>query len=313
MSRVRRLRLTSGDARCSLMQVETRSEAQLRSPVAWHVLGGLLVAAWLAVLGVMFIETTGAGVVLDLSSADFSGSLADEDLWLGAYSQGRKLGYVHSRIRGSGDAFTIAQDTLLKMRLGGTKEEINSRFRAELSNDYRLKEFKFRFRSSMLSAQADGRMEGNRLVVNAQIGSKMQKVALPLEAPPLFDLTVLKLLAARELKAGERYRVRVFDPQTLSNRPMEIEVVGLEVVKVRGEMEPAVHLRRTLANQPVDTWIDARGAVLQEKTAFGLTLRWEEPEAARTLPEDDDLASELDAAELLRLLAPPFHGAKEEK
>jgi len=271
------------------------------------------VAAWLAVLGAMFIETTGAEEVLDLSSADFSGSLADEDLWLGAYSEGRKLGYVHSQIRGSEDAYTIEQNTRLKMRLGGIKEEIDSRFRAELDSDFRLKEFDFQFHSGILSARADGRMEGNRLLVKARIGSEMQELALPLESPPLFDLTVMKLLATRELRAGERYRVRVFDPQTLSNRPVEIEVVGLEVVKVRGDMEPAVHLRRTLAGQPVDTWIDARGAVLQEKTALGLTLRWEEPEAARTLPEDEDLAPEVDAAELLRLLAPASYGAKEDK
>jgi hypothetical protein len=296
-----------------MMQVGTHSKAPVKSPLGWHVLGGFLVAAWLAVLGVMFVETAGTGEAQELSAADFTGRLADEELWLGAYSQGRKLGYVRSRIRATQDAYTIEQDTFLKMRLGGIKEEITSRFSADLGKDFQLKEFGFQFRSGLLSAKADGRMEGKRLVIKAQIGSETSRMALPLDAPPLFDLTVLKLLAARELKAGERYRVMVFDPQALSNRPVEIEVVGLEVVKVRGDMEPAIHLRRTLANQPVDTWIDAGGAVLQEKTAFGLTLRREDPKTAREFPPDDKLAGEIDATELLRLLAPASPGDEEEK
>jgi hypothetical protein len=295
-----------------MMHVGTHIDAPVKSPAGWHLLGGFLVAAWIAVLGVMFVESAVTGGALELSAADFTGGLQDEDLWLGAYSQGRKLGYVHSQIRATEGAYRIEQDTILKMRLGGINEQITSRFSANLGGDFQLQEFKFQFRSGLLSARADGRMRGKRLEVNAQIGSETSLLVLPMDAPPLFDLTVMKLLAARELKAGERYRVQVFDPQSLSNRPMVIEVVGLEVVKVRGEMEPAVHLRRTLAGQPVDTWIDARGAVLQEKTAFGLTLRREDPEAAQVLPPDDQ-AGEIDTTELLRLLAPASPGAKEEK
>lgn len=295
-----------------MMQAGTQTDAPVKSPASWHVLGGLLVAAWLAVLGVMFVETAGSGTALELSAGDFSGRLEDEETWLGAYSQGGKLGYVHSQIRAKEDGFAVQQDTFLKMRLGGIKQEITSRFTADLGRDFMLEKFRFRFRSGVLSARADGRMEQKRLVVDAQIGSETSRLVLPLDAPPLFDLTVLKLLAARELKAGERYRVRVFDPRALSNRPMEIEVVGVEVVKVRGEMEPSIHLRRSLAGQPVDTWIDSRGAVLKEKTAFGLTLRREDPEAGRILPPDDE-AQEVDAAELLRLLAPTSPGAQEGK
>lgn len=286
-------------------------DAPVKSPAGWHVLGGLLVATWLAVLGVMFFETAGSGAALQLSARDFTGRLDNEQTWLGAYSQGGKLGYVHSLIRVKEETYRIEQHTFLKMRLAGIKQEITSRFTADLDRDFMLEKFKFQFRSGVLSARADGRMEQKRLVVDAQIGSETSRLVLPLDAPPLFDLTVLKLLAARELKAGERYRVRVFDPQALSNRPVEIEVVGVEVVKVRGEMEPSIHLRRTLAGQPVDTWIDSRGAVLQEKTALGLTLRREDPETARVLPPDDE-AQDVDATELLRLLAPTSRGPRKE-
>jgi len=293
-----------------MMRVSTLTEAPVKSPVGWHVLGGFLVAAWVAVMGGMFIESADGGDARKLSAADFTGRLPDEESWLGAYSQGQKLGYVHSRIRGVEDGFAVEQETLLRMRLAGGSQELNSRFSAELGGDFRLKQFGFQFRSGVLSARADGRMEGRRLVIQAQIGSETSRLVLPLDEPPLFDLTALKLLASRELKAKERYRVQVFDPQALSNRPVDIEVVGLEVVKVRGEMEPAVHLRRTLAGQPVDTWIDARGAILQEKTAFGLTLRREDPQTARKLPPVDE-AGKIDATELLRLLAPDPPGAEE--
>jgi len=294
------------------MRASIQTDAPVRSPAGWHILGIFLVAAWAGVMGAMFIGSAGTGEALELSAADFTGRLPDEESWLGAYSQGRKLGYVHSRIRAAEDSYEIEQETFLKMRLAGSSQEITSRFSADLGGDFMLKEFNFQFRSAVLSARAEGRMEGKRLVIEARIGPEKSRLVLPLDSPPLFDLTVLKLLAARELKAKERYRFLVFDPQALSNRPVEIEVVGLEVVKVRKKMEPAVHLRRTLAGQPVDTWIDARGTVLQEKTAFGLTLRREDPQTAQKLPPDGE-AGEIDATELLRMLAPAAPEEKEGK
>jgi len=283
-----------------------------RAHPGWHVLGGLFVVGWLVVLWLMLAGTGGSPGVIKLKSSGLAGLLTDQEEWLGAYSQGRKLGYVRSKISGSGDKIAIEQDTVLKIRIGGTKQEIVSRFSAELDVDFALKEFKFQFHSGFLSVQADGRMQKNNLVVSAQLGSETIRRVLPLREAPLLDLTVLKLLASRELRAGDRYQVTVFDPQTLSNRPVEIEVVGLEIVKGQKEMEPAIHLRRTLAGQPVDTWIDARGVVLKEKTAFGLMLRREDRETATAEPADSGSAPEVDVTELLRLFAPEPLGTEEE-
>ena len=296
----------------ALTKIDHQLPRSTRAHPGWHVLGGLLVVGWVVVLWLMLAGKGGSPGVIKLTSGDLAGLLADEEEWLGAYSQGRKLGYVHSRISRSGDKIALEQDTVLKIRMGGAKQEIVSRFSAELGVDFALKEFKFQFRSGFLSVQADGRMQKNHLVVRAQLGSETIRRVLPLREAPLVDLTVLKLLASRELKAGDRYQVTVFDPQTLSNRPVEIEVVGLEIVKVQKEMEPAIHLRRALAGQPVDTWIDARGVVLKEKTTFGLMLRREDRETATAEIEDSGPAPEVDATELLRLFAPEPRGTKEE-
>lgn len=296
----------------ALTSIDRQLSLSTRAHPGWHVLGGLLVAGWVVVMWLMLAGTGGSPGVIKLSSGDLAGLLVDEEEWLGAYSQGRKLGYVRSRISRSGDKIALEQDTVLKMRLGGAQQEIVSRFSAELGVDFALKEFKFQFRSGFLSARADGRMQKNQLVVRAQLGSETIRRVLPFDEAPLFDLTVMKLLASRELKAGDRYQVTVFDPQILSNRPVEIEVVGLEIVKVQKEMEPAIHLRRTLAGQPVDTWIDARGVVLKEQTAFGLMLRREDRETATAEPEDGGSAPEVDVTGLLRLFAPEPLGTKEE-
>ncbi len=288
----------------ALTQSHRQTPPPNRAHPGWHVLGGLLVLAWVVVLFFMFAGPKEAGGVQELVPGDLSGVLADEDVWLGAYGRGRKLGYVHSEIRRSGDSYEIGQDTVLRLNLAGVEQRIESRLHAELGSDSRLRGFEFRFGSGGLSAQAEGRMRGDRLVVKARLGSQTVTRALPLDRAPLFDLTALRLLAARGPKSGERYRVTVFDPQTLSNRPVVIEVVGLEVVKMQKQMEPAIHLRRTLAGRPVDTWIDSRGRVLKERTAFGLTLRREDRETAMAGPEGTGPASEDDLADLLRLLAP---------
>ena len=114
------------------------------------------------------------------------------------------------------------------------------------------------------------------------MGGESGKRLVPLAEPPLFDLAVPYLVARQDLHAGARYRVTVFDPQTLTNRPSVVEVVGPEALSFGGELVPAVHLRSTTAGLRFDSWIDSDGRPFKQEIQGGLVLQREDPEQVKS-------------------------------
>ena len=142
-----------------------------------------------------------------------------------------------------------------------------------LGADMRLASLDFGMRAGPVRIQATGRVVPEGLELKVDIGGQPGERVLPMAEAPVFDLTLPYLLARQDLQPGDRYRVSVFDPQTLSNREAVVEVVGPEAVPDEsGRLVPAMHLRRRAAGLALDSWVDARGRVYREQMEGGLTL-----------------------------------------
>lgn len=255
--------------------------------VGWHVVGGVLVAFWLVVMGMMFVESRPGSDAIALSGGDLSAGFAVGEESMAAYYRGRKLGYVHSKTERVSNRLHLEQESRLEVEVGGARQKISTDLRVILADNFYMESFDFELRTGILDMTASGRMEAGRLQVEVDLGGEKSKKAWPLDEPPLFDLAVPKMLAQRNLRSGQRYRVTVFDPQSMSNRETLIEVIGREAVDVQGVLVPGIHLRQEVggagfggsafteasADRQVDTWIGEQGEVLRQDYGFGLTLR----------------------------------------
>ncbi len=248
----------------------------------WHAVGLFIVAGWLVVLAMMFWPVDEAAGAVDLVYAGLDGALVEGEVWMGAYQQERKLGWVHSRVTRAGTGYQMFQESHLKVSVAGVAQQVESRLDVRLGGEYRLEKFEFSLRAGPLQMQARGRMTGQGIEVWLIVGGESRKRLVPMAEPPLFDLAVPYLIARQDLNAGARFRMTVFDPQTLTNRPRVVEVVGPEAVPSGGKLVPAVHLRSTTAGLRLDSWIDADGRLLKEQIQGGLVLRREEPEQAKS-------------------------------
>ena len=253
----------------------------------WHVLGILVVLGWLAVMAGMFGFFGAEGEALDLSADDLKVSPPLGDRWMGAYQKGRKLGWVHTEsLQDADGTFRIAQRTELLFVVVGTRQRFESTLHVSLDADHALVRFDFQMRAGPLSTEAEGRWTGKALEIEAGLGFRKVLRRLPMDQAPVFDLTLPAVLVQQDLSSGQRYRVALFDPQSLSQQPAIIEVVGPEALSLGGLMKPAIHFRRRVAGLQVDSWIDAKGRLLKEVVEGGLEL----------LAEDEALAKQgLDA------------------
>jgi len=274
----------------------------------WHVLGVLVVVAWLAILWTMFARSSPKDA-LPLSVSDLSGSLSTSEEWMGAYYHGRKLGYFYSKIQKEAPHIKLEQRAVLKFRFAGLTQEITSKLNVVLEPNFSLNKFEFEAQGGTLSFGIKGKMKKEGLLTEIHLGAQSYKQLWPMDQAPLFNLVVPKLLALQELRQGLRYKMTVFAPQSLSNQPTIFEIVGTEAISLQGILVPVIHFRSVSNNLQLDTWMDEYGVVLREEYPFGLLLKKEEQaQATEGIDSLAPEAKELDLDKLRQLLIPNSFG-----
>jgi len=245
---------------------------------------------------------------IELTAADLPGNLIEDEAWMGAYFEGRKLGYVHARIRKVPQGYALWYASRLRIVLEGHSQSMETSMEILLEDGFRLSSFSFGLDSPVMRARMEGRAQGDRLHVRITVGDRAHSLSWPLQEPPLFAPAVAQLIARRDPTPGVRYRVREFDPRTMSNQPVVYRVVGREAISWAGKMVTAIHLRRRVGGRELDTWVDESGRMLREKLDLGLLLERED-QAQATFPDASGASFDQDARQLFDRLLPAAAGA----
>jgi len=92
-----------------------------------------------------------------------------------------------------------------------------------------------------------------------------------------------RLLAARGLEPGQKHVVSVFDPATLSNTRMTVEIQAREIVRAAGRPVPAFRVEGQMAGVTMRSWITDVGEVVREESPMGLQVVRETQQQAQAL------------------------------
>jgi len=279
----------------------------------WHVLGVTIVLGWLVVLWVMFGFGRSLADVTDLQGSGLDNLLQESETWMGVYHRENKLGSIYSKTIKLPEGFRFEQHSRLMLNLAGSQQKVVTNLQVWLDKRQVFQRFELKLQAGPLKGQLNGKLDQGKLVVTINLGAETIEKIWPLDGPPIFNFALPKLLAQYDLRKGRRFRVTVFDPQTLTNQATEIEVIGPEVLKTSQGLKSTIRLRRSLAGNNLDTWIDEAGMVLQEEYALGLMLRKEDQAVANTeikvYTKPDTVQ---DSASVLHLLMPDSLGGRSE-
>ena len=192
--------------------------------------------------------------------------------WLGAYLKGRKIGYVHNIRRPAGKGYELTSTSFLNLRVMGTRRRILTTSRARLTARFELVSFGFKLTSGGSRFAASGKVKGRELLVTVQTGGSFRKLRLPLRRRAVLPLGLKAAIARQKPKPNKKYQALLFDPQSLSYRPMVVVVVGREKVKLRSGTYQSLRLRQTFRGVTIHSWIDSQGNTLKEVSPLGLSL-----------------------------------------
>ena len=258
----------------------------------------LVVAAWLGQMALL-VNRVPLHASANLAT-DLAGYGSDAE-WRGVYYRGEKLGFTVSQTVPVDDGFELREDGELQMSLLGATTAAKIRTTARVDRAFALRSFEFSLDPGTGPIKVSGRVDatnppdGQRrtlvLAVTTSAGTRTEKRELP--EPPLLALNIARRLADGGLAPGTRHQWSIFDPATLSNAPVVVDVGRREIVRAGSGQIPAFRVEMEFAGLRTTSWVTDTGEVVREESPMGLISVREPAERARAMAVPNQMRADL--------------------
>jgi hypothetical protein len=251
----------------------------------------LIVAAWLAEMGLLldrsYLQASSLNLAADLARY---GSGAQ---WKGVYYRGEKIGFVVGQTIPTSDGFELQEDGQLQMALLGATTAARIHTSARVDKVFALRSFVFSLDPGTGAVSVKGILDGRRLDLTVETPSGKRTESRELSAPPALSLNLSRRLAAEGLAPGQHRELAVFDPATLRNAPMSLDVQAREIVRAAGRPVPAFKVQMQFGGVVSTSWITDVGEVVREESPMGLMVVKETRDRATALAVPGDVQTDM--------------------
>jgi transglutaminase-like putative cysteine protease len=242
-------------------------------------LSALVVLAWLGQMGLLYrsIQASTTNLASDLSRY---GSTAQ---WRGVYSRGDKIGFMVGQTLPTADGYEIQEDGRLQMTLLGATSAARLHTAVQVDKAFEVRSFQFSMDPGTGAIEIGGTVDGRRLQLTVKTPTGTRTETRDLPERPALSLNLSRRLAAEGLVPGKHIETSVFDPATLRNETMVIDVQAREVVRAMDRPVPAFKILTRYAGITSTSWVTDTGEVVREESPLGLIVVKETPERATAL------------------------------
>src|SRR5206468_9933827 len=155
---------------------------------------------------------------------------------------------------------------------------------AHVDKSFALRAFEFSLDPGTGPIEVRGRNDDTRLSLEVKTPSGTRTEVRVLEEPPALSQNLSRRLANGGLKTGAKYEWTVFDPATLRNSRVNVEVGRRELVRGAGATPiPAFRVEMEFAGLRTSSWITDTGEVVREESPLGLITVRESADSARAM------------------------------
>ena len=206
--------------------------------------------------------------------------------WQGVYYRGAKIGFTVRQVVPVDGGFELQEDGQLEMTLLGATAAAKLSTTARVDDTFVLQSFEFSLDPGTGPIIVGGRVEEPgaaadggpwRLVFDVTSGGVTRTETRELAEPPMLTLNMGRRLASEGLATGDRHTWMIFDPATLANAPVVLDVGAREIVRVGGvggPPTPAFRVDTEFHGLRTTSWVTDTGEVVREESPLGLlTLR----------------------------------------
>jgi transglutaminase-like putative cysteine protease len=247
-------------------------------------------------LGVMALVVNRSYLQASTSLATDLARYGSSAQWHGVYYRGEKLGFTVSQTVATADGFELQEDDLLQMSLLGATTPAKIRTTAQVDRAFMLKAFEFSLDPGTGPIKVRGDVDGKKITIAVitSAGTRTEQRDLP--EPPMLSLNLSRRLADGGLTPGTRRQWNLFDPATLRNAPVTIDIGRREVVRAGNTPIPAFRVEMEFAGLHTTSWVTDTGEVVREESPMGLISVREPADRAKAMAVPGQIRSDLLAA-----------------
>jgi hypothetical protein len=189
--------------------------------------------------------------------------------WHEIFQESEKIGYSHRRVIPRDGGYRISETTFMRLNTMGMVQDINLVTKGVLAADMSLSEFAFELKSSRFNFKASGKVGTNEIELNVN----GQPSTMPVKTPLYLTAGIFDAVAAVDIKIGETRSFNIFDPSSMSQRPIKVTFAGMEKVKILDEEISTRRLETDFMGARHTAWVTLTGEIVQETGPLGITLK----------------------------------------
>src|SRR5258707_7581199 len=163
----------------------------------------------------------------------------------------------------------------------------------QVDKAFEVRSFQFSMDPGTGPIEIGGTVDGRRLQLTVKTLSSTRTETRELPERPALSLNLSRRLAAEGLAPGKHIETTVFDPATLRNETMVIDVQAREVVRAANRPVPAFKVLTRYAGITSTSWVTDTGEVVREESPLGLIVVKETPESATALSVPGDVQADM--------------------
>ena len=252
-----------------------------------------IVGTWIVLMGVHLSRSYASRETAELVDLSRTSGAAEAELTQrGVFYRGARIGFIRERLTPQNGGYIAEQTGDLTLKVLGRDRRMTMEGSAETGSGGALRSFTFRLATSTGRSPFEttvlGTVDGNELILTIKSPRSERTERRALDDPIVLPLNLYYSLAAQGWTPGEKYRLRLFDPMTLSDGEAIVEVKEPEIVRWGGRQEEAYRLLTTFSGLTTTAWVNETGEVLQEETPLGWTLVKEAPGSSLQAQSADD-------------------------
>jgi len=195
-----------------------------------------------------------------------------KETWMNIFQKDRKIGFSHSELAPAEIGYRFRETVFMRINTMGMVQDLHLETRSRLNFDFSLADFDFEINSGRFGFAVKGSVAGDTLSVQTSSAGSERTAEVRLKKKPYLLGGITAAMTATELKAGDKYTFDVFDPTTMGQTPVNVEIIGREDIQISAGSKTATKVALNFKGATQIAWIDANGDVLKEKGILGIYL-----------------------------------------
>ena len=198
--------------------------------------------------------------------------VAERNTWMNIFQENRKIGFSHTRFNTDTTGYRLTETVHMRINTMGMVQNISLNTKSRLNPDFTLQELDFVISSGRFRFSVQGVVDGKNLRITTESAGSSRKLDIPLSDKLYLMNGIMDAVAATDLKTGDKYAFNIFDPASMGQVDVIVEVIGPERIEIGGVNQQATKVSLNFKGVSQLAWIGKEGDIIKEKGLLGISL-----------------------------------------